>query len=438
MESGLISVDWFSGDSRAYFLTHLHSDHTRGLSSSWNRGPLFCTRITAKLFPIKFPGFDLSLLRILDTSTWHCLSLPSPSSCTGHMLHVMPIDARHCPGSVMYLFRGEFGRVLCTGDFRWELTGEDAVEPREALLRALNGRRVDTVYLDNTYCHPSHDFPARLVAAEKVIDIILSHPNHDVIIGIDSLGKEDLLVYIAQKLNVKIWVWPERLQIMHLLGFDDIFTTRTSLTRVRAVPRYSFSADTIDALNSIHPTIGIMPSGMPWASKPYDKNQKVYDCRPDSSCSSFKRSGNEKASAIKPEQIDGSVKGAQRKLFSVPYSDHCSFAEIQALLRLIRPFNMEGIVSSSPCYVDPSYYSGFCDDKTETGRMNKEQGERNGRPARAILTKSSFKRSNYSNCYRRKEGKNNKLGTLGAYMSRLKAVRRFRRGAKIVDTISAS
>ncbi|KAI4384993.1 hypothetical protein MLD38_003070 [Melastoma candidum] len=82
IESGLISVDRFSGDSRTYFLTHLHADHTRCLSSSWNRGPLFCTRIPAKLLPHKFPCFDLSLLRIHDTATWHCLFLPSPSSCT--------------------------------------------------------------------------------------------------------------------------------------------------------------------------------------------------------------------------------------------------------------------------------------------------------------------------------------------------------------------
>nr|CAD1829411.1 unnamed protein product [Ananas comosus var. bracteatus] len=93
----------------------------------------------------------------------------------------------------------------------------------------------------------------------QVVDIITRHPNHDVIIGIDTLGKEDLLLHISQALGTKIWVWPERLQIMHLLGFDDIFTTNSNLTRVRAVPRYSFTFDTLEALNTIHPTIGIMP-----------------------------------------------------------------------------------------------------------------------------------------------------------------------------------
>lgn len=38
----------------------------------------------------------------------------------------------------------------------------------------------------------------------QVIDIIASHPKHHVIIGIDTLGKEDLLVHIARMLKIKV------------------------------------------------------------------------------------------------------------------------------------------------------------------------------------------------------------------------------------------
>ncbi|KAJ6975729.1 hypothetical protein NC653_031529 [Populus alba x Populus x berolinensis] len=99
-----------------------------------------------------------------------------------------------------------------------------------------------------------------------VVDIIASHPEHDIVIGIDTLGKEELLIHISRVLNIK--VRPERLQTMHILGFHDTFTTKTSLTRVQAVPHNSFSIETLEGLDTMRPTIGIMPSGLPWVPKP--------------------------------------------------------------------------------------------------------------------------------------------------------------------------
>lgn len=102
MESGLISVDQWSDGSQIYFLTHLHSDHTQGLSSKWSKGPLFCSRLTAKLLPFKFPNFKLSLLRVLEIGLWHSISLVSPSSGSRKVIKVMAIDAHHCPGKYSF------------------------------------------------------------------------------------------------------------------------------------------------------------------------------------------------------------------------------------------------------------------------------------------------------------------------------------------------
>ncbi|OAY66472.1 5' exonuclease Apollo [Ananas comosus] len=195
MEKGLISVDRWGQESQAYFLTHLHADHTKGLSPQWCRGPLFCSPISAHLLPSKFPGFDPSLIRVLDVGSTQCLSLHSHTAGSQVRVVVTTIDAHHCPGAVMYLFRGEFGCVLYTGDFRWELRSKRAMMGKKTLLEALQGDKVDALYLDNTYCHPSFSFPPREVVAEQVcfcfrvsIFFIGSHTSYECLCTIGMYG----------------------------------------------------------------------------------------------------------------------------------------------------------------------------------------------------------------------------------------------------------
>lgn len=414
----MISVDRWAKGSQAYFLTHLHSDHTRGLSSSWSDGPLFCSLTTAKLFPLKFPAFNYSLLRIVVIGSWHRLSLSSPSSASPASVEFMPIDALHCPGAVMFLFRGEFGHVLYTGDFRWETTGERFVKARNMLVDALNGAKVDVLYLDNTYCNPAYCFPTREVAAQQVIEIIASHPEHDIIIGIDSLGKEDLLLQISRVLKIKIWVWPERLQTMHLLGYPDIFTTRTSLTRVRAVPRYSFSVNTLEGLNAKKPTIGIMPSGLPWVVKPF--MGKTKDALSVAST-------NKKILASNGARVDWNMRSVEKvhnHIFSVPYSDHSCFREIKDFVQLIKPSKVKGIVSMSTCYVDPVYYLNHLFSSNHVGPDIHEDVESAGRKGKRI-------RRDIDGPGRKK--KTTEAHFLGVQIRRVSILRKISRGVKIVE-----
>ncbi|KAL6975744.1 hypothetical protein U1Q18_024537 [Sarracenia purpurea var. burkii] len=408
MERGMISVDRWSDGSQVYFLTHLHVDHTKGLSSTWKRGLLFCSRITAKLFPFKFPGFKLSLLRVLEIGRWHPISLVSPTTGSRTTVDVMAIDAHHCPGAVMYLFRGEFGCMLNTGDFRWEPTSTRAQIGRSMLLNALGNDKVDILYLDNTYCNPLYSFPSREVAAKQVVDVIASHPNHDIVIGIDTLGKEDLLVHIARVLKIKIWVWPERLQIMHLLGFNDIFTTQSSLTRVRAIPRYSFSINTLEGLNMMRPTIGIMPSGLPWLLKPLEGNANAFGSSPSISHHRSKKSTKVQSHSDthKLNENSRTVERYHEYMYSVPYSDHSCFAEIKEFVKLVQPTCLKGIVSSSPSYVDPLYYFGRLlgtDLQSQNLRQNFET--KRGKSVEALLTKSTVESDNSTDAGMKKRKK---------------------------------
>ncbi|OMO84812.1 DNA repair metallo-beta-lactamase [Corchorus capsularis] len=421
MWKGLISVDRWAAGSQAYFLTHLHADHTQGLTSTWNHGPIFCSRLTAKLFPFKFPNFRLSVLRILDVDCWHTLSLTSPSSGSETTVQVMAIDANHCPGGVMFLFRGEFGCLLNTGDFRWEKNCERSKLARKMLVDALKDDVVDVLYLDNTYCNPSYEFPSREVATQQVVDIINSYPEHDIVIGVDTLGKEDLLLHISKALNTKIWVWPERLQTMHLLGFHDNFTTKTSLTRVRAVPRYSFSIPTLEGLNAMRPTIGIIPSGLPWVRKPLEGDDKLFGSLLTSRYKRSKMGSNGGEEISKMDGNLGSVKRFHKYIYSVQYSNHSCYPELEEFIKLVQPTNMKGIVSRSPCYVDPCYYFGRLCGINQPSQMLPQHEKKEGR-----------------SCYTELEKKRKRVfGSLGVHLSRLRVWRRARRGIKLAENESS-
>lgn len=333
----------------------------------------------------------------------------------------MAIDAQHCPGAVMFLFRGYFGCLLFTGDFRWELGSERAREGGITLLNAIEDNAVDVLYLDNTYCNPSFAFPSRDVAAKQVVDIIASHPDHDVIIGIDSLGKEGLLIYIARELDIKIWVWPERLRTMHLLGFYNMFTTQTSVTRVRAVPRYSFSIDTLEGLNTMHPTIGIMPSGLPWMIRP----RKGDDTLSGSFyCNRTKPGPDGGTQTDKLNGISASVEKIHECMYSVAYSDHSCFSEIGEFIKLVQPTNIKGIVSSSSCYIDPLYYFGSpCGlNQPSIGlhyKYQKKEGGKNvrGRTGSTYIAKKRKRAVEY----------------MRVRLSKVNAFRKLQQGAKIAE-----
>lgn len=293
----------------------------------------------------------------------------------------------------MLLFRGDFGCLLYTGDFRWEASNERAEIGRNTIVKALKDDVVDILYLDNTYCNPSYAFPSREVAAQQ------------------------------------IWVWPERLQTMHLLGFHDIFTTKTSLTRVRAVPRYSFSVDTLESLNTMHPTIGIMPSGLPWVVQPLKGGGSL----PGSLFSSY-QSKWRATSGTQTEKLKealGSVDRFHKYIYSVPYSDHSCFTQIEKFLNLVQPSNIRGIVSSSSCYVDPLYYFGrLCRANQPPLRYNQEKRVQH---KTVVAAQIKFNvESGRSTKVDRKRG-TAEVGILGVHMSKVDALRRARRGAKLAE-----
>lgn len=227
-------------------------------------------------------------------------------------------------------------------------------------------------------------------------------------------------------------MWPERLQTMHLLGFDEIFTTKTSLTRVRAVPRYSFSVETLEGLNTMRPTIGIMPSGLPWVVKPFERNENLSGSFLTTRYNKSKWAGN---GGVQTDKSTGSLESPGRfhkYIYSVSYSDHSSFSEIERFIKLVQPTNMKGIVSSSCCYVDPMYYFGRLCGSSQPGQRLHHKYKRKERDEISLGTKSTFGR-NFCTKVEKKRGRSVKVKLLRVQASRVSAYRRVRSGAKILE-----
>ena len=80
-----------------YILTHVHTDHLRGLSNSWNYGLIYCSKITAHLILNKFPDLK-SVLRIVPLYQPYQIPLSEELSAT-----ITLFDANHCGGAVLVL-----------------------------------------------------------------------------------------------------------------------------------------------------------------------------------------------------------------------------------------------------------------------------------------------------------------------------------------------
>lgn len=287
-----IAVDFWKTrecpNARLFFLTHLHGDHIVGLSSSWQH-KIYCSEVTGKLLVERY-DIDVSLISPLETGCSHILYVDSDQI---EQMSVTVIDAHHCPGSVMFLFEGYFGKILYTGDFRFDSEMKD-----DPLMR--NILHADTLYLDNTYNSPKCVFPSREESFKQMMEIIQSHEDFHIKIGLRNLGKEDLLVKIAVDLNEWIKVPPSFFQLAELLDLPDVFITGETDARIEVVPFYSISNKNIERWNNECPTIALLPTSL------YTGLEMSPFCN-------------------------------QENVYIVPYSDHSSFDELIEFVKFIKP-----------------------------------------------------------------------------------------------------
>ncbi|XP_040922474.1 5' exonuclease Apollo [Toxotes jaculatrix] len=272
--------------TRLFFLSHMHSDHTVGLTSTWSNRPIYCSPTTATLLRLKLQVKE-QWIHPLELSEPYMLPLDDIGK---ERLVVTLLDANHCPGAVMFLFEGYFGSILYTGDFRYTPT-----MLREPCLRT--NTTIDVLYLDGTNCDPNRILPSRQRATQQIKEIIRSHPNHNVVIGLYSLGKESLLLELAMEFKTWIEVSFERMETLKALELPDVFTTDPGAGRIRVVDQSAICSATFQQWNKEQPTLGILPTSRPLVS--FHPNVHV-----------------------------------------VPYSDHSSYQELEDFVSALKPASL--------------------------------------------------------------------------------------------------
>ncbi|KAH6691596.1 DNA cross-link repair protein pso2/snm1 [Plectosphaerella plurivora] len=147
----------------AYFLSHFHSDHYIGLTSSWQHGPIYCSKVTGDLCKMQL---RVAAQWIVPLEFEETVEVPGTQGVT-----VTMIPANHCPGSSLFLFEKTLGggpnakkqRILHCGDFRAcpaHIT-HPLLKPdvQDAITGRVKQQKIDICYLDTTYLNPRYSFP---------------------------------------------------------------------------------------------------------------------------------------------------------------------------------------------------------------------------------------------------------------------------------------
>ncbi|XP_042161795.1 DNA cross-link repair 1A protein [Oncorhynchus tshawytscha] len=286
-----------------YFLTHFHSDHYGGLKKS-STFHIYCNRITGNLVKSK--------LRVAEQ---YVHILPMNTQVTVDGFKVTMLDANHCPGAAMLLlFLPDGQTVLHTGDFR----ADPSMEAYHELLSC----RVQTLYLDTTYCSPEYTFPTQQevinLAANTAFMCVTLNPRTLVVCGSYSVGKEKVFLALAEVLGSKVCLSRDKFNTMCCLESERIrqlITTDWKAAQVHVLPMMQLNFKNLQAHLSrfsrqYDQLVAFKPTGWTFS-------QRV-----------------EAVEDIKP-MVHGNI-----SIYGIPYSEHSSYLELRRFVQWLRPLKI--------------------------------------------------------------------------------------------------
>ncbi|KAI4747442.1 hypothetical protein E4T50_02249 [Aureobasidium sp. EXF-12298] len=206
----------------ACFLSHVHSDHLRGLES-FKSTFIYCTAQTRELLLRleKYPHRMNFARGILESrkQTYrrlknHIKSIPleTPTEielAPGQSIRVTLFDANHCLGSCMFLIEGNGKAILYTGDLRSEQWWVNTLIRNPVLLPYTKGtQRLDNIYLDTTFTSSDaleYEMPSKAEGLNELIKKASQYPPETIFyLNTWTFGYEEAWVALSAALKTRV------------------------------------------------------------------------------------------------------------------------------------------------------------------------------------------------------------------------------------------
>ncbi|CAF3339700.1 unnamed protein product [Rotaria socialis] len=241
--------------SRVFFVSHIHTDHLRGLDESTfyqytTNNPsirIYCSESSRHFLSILPAYKHLSkFYSIINVNQPLTIQNPTDKNVS---LTVTCFGSGHCPGSLMLLFEGSHGTVLYTGDFR--LYSHQSNRHRIILSK----KPIDTLYIDMTFFEPSiRQLPQRKQSCQKLIHLIEQYDNRYFHLKTSArVGYEYIYTSLYHHFGILIHVNHEQYHLYDCLPqVQQALTTDGSRTRIHACwPNCSHSKFSIKIVLSV-------------------------------------------------------------------------------------------------------------------------------------------------------------------------------------------